>query len=79
MNTASVAVGRTSGVVFDEEEGPADTIFMILVPESATDEHITILSGLARRLMNPDFTAFLRHAGTAAELASALGEGDSTS
>ena len=79
VNTASVAVGRTSGVVFDEEEGPADTIFMILVPESATDEHITILSGLARRLMNPDFTAFLRHAGTAAELASALGEGDSTS
>jgi PTS system fructose-specific IIC component len=79
VNTASVAVGRTAGVVFDPEEGPADTIFMILVPESASDEHITILSGLARRLMDPDFTAFLRHAGSAAELATALGEGESTS
>ena len=73
---ASVAVGRCSGIEFDPDEGPADTIFMILVPDSASDEHIVILQGLARRLMNPDFTHFLRHAGSAAELATALGEGD---
>ena len=76
VSTASVAVGRTSGVVFDPEEGPATTIFMILVPDSASDEHIVILSGLARRLMDPDFTALLRSASTAEELATALGQGD---
>ena len=76
VNVASVAVGRVAGVEFDPDEGPADTIFMILVPDSASDEHIVILSGLARRLMNPEFTAFLRDAKSAAELASALGQGD---
>lgn len=76
VSTASVAVGRTVGVVFDPEEGPATTIFMILVPDSASDEHIVILSGLARRLMDPDFTALLRSASTAEELATALGQGD---
>ncbi len=76
VSTASVAVGRTAGVVFDPEEGPATTIFMILVPDSASDEHIVILSGLARRLMDPDFTALLRSASTAEELATALGQGD---
>ena len=76
VSTASVAVGRTTGVVFDPEEGPATTIFMILVPDSASDEHIVILSGLARRLMDPDFTALLRSASTAEELATALGQGD---
>lgn len=76
VSTASVAVGRTDGVIFDPEEDPATTIFMILVPDSASDEHIVILSGLARRLMDPDFTALLRSASTAEELATALGQGD---
>lgn len=76
VSTASVAVGRTTGVIFDPDEGPATTIFMILVPDSASDEHIVILSGLARRLMDPDFTSLLRSASTAEELATALGQGD---
>ena len=77
VSTASVAVSRlTTGVVFDPEEGPATTLFMILVPDSASDEHIVILSGLARRLMNPEFTEFLRNASSATELASVLGQGD---
>ncbi len=76
VTTASVAVGRTTGVVFDPEEGPATTIFMILVPESASDEHIVILSGLARRLMDPEFTAVLRSATSADQLAAALSQGD---
>lgn len=77
VTTASVAVSRLSqGVEFDPEEDPATTLFMILVPDSASDEHIVILSGLARRLMDPEFTAFLRNASDAAELASALGQGD---
>jgi mannitol/fructose-specific phosphotransferase system IIA component (Ntr-type) len=77
VQTASVAVARlTSGVEFDPEEGPATTLFMILVPDSASDEHIVILSGLARRLMNPEFTDFLRNASSAEELASVLGQGE---
>lgn len=76
VSVASVAVGRVGGIVFDPDEGEADTIFMILVPDSAADEHIVILQRLARRLMDPEFTAFLRDAKSAAELASALAEGD---
>ncbi|CAB4337176.1 MAG: hypothetical protein F2839_03475 [Actinobacteria bacterium] len=75
VSTACVAVGRTKGIIFDPDEPPADTIFMILVPDSATDEHIVILSGLARRLMDPEFTHFLREAGSAEELATVLGQG----
>ena len=74
---ASVAVARlNSGVEFDPEEGLATTLFMILVPDSASDEHIVILSGLARRLMNSEFTDFLRNANSAEELASVLGQGE---
>lgn len=77
VNTASVAVARLEGgVVFDPDEGPASTLFMILVPDSAADEHIVILSGLARRLMNPEFTDFLQNANSATELASVLGQGE---
>ena len=50
VSVASVAVGRVGGIVFDPDEGEADTIFMILVPDSAADEHIVILQRLARRL-----------------------------
>lgn len=77
VSIASVAVARlNSGVEFDPEEGLATTLFMILVPDSASDEHIVILSGLARRLMNPEFTDFLRNANSAEELASVLGQGE---
>ena len=76
VSVSSVAIGRVAGVVFDPDEDPADTIFMILVPDSAADEHIVILQGLARKLMNPDFTSFLRHAGTAQELVEQLGRGE---
>ena len=73
---SSVAVGRVAGVVFDPDEDPADTIFMILVPDSAADEHIVILQSLARKLMDPDFTEFLRSASSADELVAQLGQGE---
>ena len=59
---SSVAVARTTSksVIFDEDEGPAEVLFMILVPNDAGDEHITILSSLARRLMDEEFTKALR-------------------
>lgn len=76
VSESSVVVARTAGVVFDPEEPPADVIFMILVPEGDSDEHIVILSGLARRLMDPEFTAALRNAASVQELAELLGNGE---
>jgi len=77
IDEATVLVGRSSaGIVFDPEEPGADVIFMILVPEGGGDEHITILSGLARRLMDPEFTAALRTSASAEALVAVLGNGD---
>lgn len=73
VTTSSVVVARTPGVTFDPEEPPADVIFMILIPNGDSDEHIVILSGLARRLMDPEFTTALRSAASAEELAELLG------
>jgi fructose PTS system EIIBC or EIIC component len=72
ISVATVLVARSAeGIVFDPEEPAADVIFMILVPEGEGDEHIQILSGLARRLMDPEFTAALRNA-SATELLTVL-------
>lgn len=77
IDEATVLVGRSAaGIVFDPEEPGADVIFMILVPEGGGDEHITILSGLARRLMDPEFTAALRTSASAEELVAVLGNGE---
>ena len=75
VSQASVVVARTNGVVFDPEEGPADVLFMILVPDGESNEHIEILSGLARRLMNPEFTSSLRTSNDANALTDLLVNG----
>ena len=72
----SVVVARTSGVTFDPDEGPADVIFMILVPHGEGDEHIVILSGLARRLMDPEFTQALRSLQSADAITALLANGE---
>lgn len=76
VTEAAVVVARTSGVVFDPEEDPAQVLFMILVPNEAGDQHIEILSSLARRMMDPDFTSGLRILATKSELVSLLTSGD---
>lgn len=75
VTISSVVVARTSGITFDPDEDPADVLFMILVPESESNEHIEILSGLARRLMDPEFTAILRSTNDANELVDLLTNG----
>ncbi len=74
VSQSSVAVARciNKNVIFDAEEGPAEVLFMILVPDEAGDEHITILSSLARRLMDEDFTKALRVTNDPAELVGLL-------
>ncbi|MEU3207509.1 fructose-specific PTS transporter subunit EIIC [Streptomyces cyaneofuscatus] len=61
VSAPTLAFGRsTRGIDFGAADGPADLIFLIAAPAGADDDHLTILSGLARRLMDPEFTAALR-------------------
>ncbi len=61
VSKSSVVVARTNGVSFDADEDLAEILFLILVPDLAGDEHIEILSGLARRMMDPEFTSAIRN------------------
>jgi PTS system fructose-specific IIC component len=76
VSEPSVVVARTDGVTFDPDEDPADVIFMILVPDGEGDEHIVILSGLARRLMDPEFTQALRSLQSADAITALLANGE---
>ncbi|MET4924916.1 fructose-specific PTS transporter subunit EIIC [Streptomyces sp. PSRA5] len=69
----TLAFGRPAeGIDFGAPDGPADLIFLIAAPAGADDAHLSILSALARRLMDPDFTAALRAATDPAATASLI-------
>lgn len=55
-------------VDFGAKDGPADLIFFIAAPDGADQEHLKLLSKLARSLIKKDFTAALRGATTEAEI-----------
>ncbi|MFH9242584.1 fructose-specific PTS transporter subunit EIIC [Streptomyces anulatus] len=79
VNAPTLAFGRSgAGIDFGAADGPADLIFLIAAPAGADDDHLTILSGLARRLMDPEFTAALR-AGTDPRAVAALIRGEEPS
>ncbi|MGW0766604.1 PTS fructose transporter subunit IIABC [Streptomyces sp. NPDC002676] len=72
----TLAFGRSAaGIDFGAADGPADLVFLIAAPAGADDAHLTILSSLARQLMNAEFTAALRSA-CEAETAAALIRGE---
>ncbi|MEU6394098.1 fructose-specific PTS transporter subunit EIIC [Streptomyces sp. NPDC046939] len=72
----TLAFGRAAhGIDFGAPDGPADLIFLIAAPAGADDAHLTILSALARQLMDEDFKASLR-AATDAERTASLIRGD---
>ncbi|SEE98839.1 fructose-specific PTS transporter subunit EIIC [Streptomyces sp. Ag109_O5-10] len=74
----TLAFGRSAaGIDFGAPDGPADLIFLIAAPAGADDAHLTILSALARQLMNSEFTDALRSADDAGT-AAALIRGDET-
>ncbi len=74
----TLAFGRSAaGVDFGAPDGPADLIFLIAAPAGADDAHLTILSSLARQLMNAEFTTTLRSVADATA-AAALIRGDET-
>ncbi|MGW0785088.1 PTS fructose transporter subunit IIABC [Streptomyces sp. NPDC002913] len=61
VTAPTLAFGRSArGIDFGAPDGPADLIFLIAAPAGADDDHLTILSALARRLMDPGFTGALR-------------------
>ncbi|MFE3555150.1 fructose-specific PTS transporter subunit EIIC [Streptomyces sp. NPDC059193] len=73
VTTPTLAFGRSpSGIDFGAPDGPADLIFLIAAPAGADDAHLSILSTLARRLMQPAFTAALRAAATPSEAAALI-------
>ncbi|MGW3336845.1 PTS fructose transporter subunit IIABC [Streptomyces sp. NPDC001009] len=74
----TLAFGRSAaGIDFGAADGPADLVFLIAAPAGADDAHLTILSSLARQLMNTEFTDALR-AVSAPGTAAALIRGDVT-
>lgn len=74
----TLAFGRSAaGIDFGAADGPADLVFLIAAPAGADDAHLTILSSLARHLMNAEFTDALRAVGDPAT-AAALIRGDVT-
>ncbi|MES4900987.1 MULTISPECIES: fructose-specific PTS transporter subunit EIIC [unclassified Streptomyces] len=57
----TLAFGRSAARIdFGAADGPADLIFLIAAPAGADSDHLTILSSLARQLMNAEFTGALR-------------------
>jgi PTS system fructose-specific IIC component len=61
----TLAMARLSQPVdFGAKDGPADLVFFIAAPEGADQEHLKLLSKLARSLIKKDFTAALRAAST---------------
>jgi fructose PTS system EIIBC or EIIC component len=59
----TLAFGRSEAKVdFGAVDGPADLIFLIAAPAGADADHLSILSSLARRLMDTEFTGALRSA-----------------
>jgi fructose PTS system EIIBC or EIIC component len=65
----ALAMARLSHKVdFGAKDGPADLIFFIAAPDGADQEHLKLLSKLARSLIKKDFTAALRAASSEQEI-----------
>ncbi|MFC3300953.1 PTS lactose transporter subunit IIC [Arthrobacter agilis] len=82
VSEATLAMARLSPAVdFGAKDGPADLVFFIAAPDGADQEHLKLLSKLARSLIRKDFTASLRAAQSPADVVAlvngALGIGDS--
>ncbi|WP_417218312.1 PTS fructose transporter subunit IIABC [Arthrobacter sp.] len=69
VTEATLVMARLAPPVdFGAKDGPADLVFFIAAPEGADQEHLKLLSKLARSLVKKDFTAALRSAASPAEI-----------
>jgi PTS system fructose-specific IIC component len=73
VSQASLAFARLKPpVAFGAADGPADLVFLIAAPANAAEEHLAVLSRLARSLMQESFTSELRAAADAAAVVSTV-------
>ena len=69
VGAASIGFARLSPPVdFGAPDGPADLAFLIAAPEGGGQEHMKLLSSLARALVRKDFVQSLRDASSADEV-----------
>lgn len=69
VTEATLAFARLNPAVdFGAEDGPADLVFLIAAPDTAAEEHLAVLSRLARAFLRDEFTAGLRTARTAQDV-----------
>lgn len=70
FNTAIGAfIKLVEGIDFDAIDGePVDLLFVLLVPEESTEEHLQLLSGIAERVADEAFCQNLRSAQSKDEL-----------
>ncbi|WP_295385226.1 PTS sugar transporter subunit IIA [uncultured Thiodictyon sp.] len=67
-------VSLTQGVDYDAADGePVDLAFALLVPETATEEHLQLLAELAGRFNDPELRRRLRQADNAAAILNLFG------
>ncbi|HEX2704469.1 MAG TPA: fructose PTS transporter subunit IIA [Candidatus Lustribacter sp.] len=62
ITTPSLVFGRSAGIDWGAEDGPATLIFLIAAPDGGGQEHLQILAKLARKLMRVDFRQALHDA-----------------
>lgn len=63
-----------TGVDFHGPDGASTLVILIAAPASGADIHLKILAKLARKLVNHEFTASLRAAGTEQEFADIIND-----
>ncbi|WP_349270272.1 PTS lactose transporter subunit IIC [Mycolicibacterium parafortuitum] len=69
VDTPTIGFARLKpGVDFGAPDGPADLAFLIAAPDSGGQEHMKLLSSLARALVRKDFVEALRAATTADQI-----------
>lgn len=69
VDTPTIGFARlTPGVDFGAPDGPADLAFLIAAPDSGGQEHMKLLSSLARALVRKDFVESLRNASSPDEV-----------
>lgn len=69
VTESTLAFARLSPPIdFGAKDSGADLVFMIAAPASGDQEHMKLLTKLARALVRPDFTSALRNAATASEV-----------
>ncbi len=69
VDTPTIAFARLKPAVdFGAPDGPADLAFLIAAPDTGGQEHMKLLSSLARALVRKDFVESLRNAASADEV-----------